>query len=502
MHAALLGKWIARGVGLLLVIASGGRAESDVKPFFVFYPPLPPIAGQEVPATVSVVAYNGREATAPEELAGYVGENFYPALGARLFDAQGKLNSGLEKKLTEYRDRRAAALTDLQNKLTEVERLAPADAERELRAFAAKQDRTLSALEDTAEALRGSLVDGGLFGFAVNPIDARRWHLGSATLPPPLTAVAEFYALRDAIYFQDGLSAEQRDLLCEIVLEQRENSGRGRRSPGRSSSAQSFYFSPGGARLELPDNLSPDLALRIRSYEQAQFEEKKTLIDALTKWDEASPPKRTRELRALADFQAPRLAHLEELADGIRRALALVPPPAPPPLPPKLPPNLSRQLEHWRTEAQALATERIRYMRDALSGLARAPGQPRPAITAEQTTREFLEQNADRSAALQAEREKLLHDGEEFAALNTDPATGQPMDVGSLFAYIKKADAYFAQVGRSEALYANYNRAVLTVGLSALQRRLLFHSAVAGLAQPLPAGLPVREAMRPPLAIF
>jgi hypothetical protein len=439
-----------------------------------------------------------------------VGEFFYPALGTRLFQGDGKLSNGFQKQLAEYQAQRAAALTELQNKIVDVQMMAAADEERELRAFAGQQMRQLVALEDAAEALRKALIVGNLWLGNVDAIRVRQWHLGDP-LPPRVPAAAEFYVLREALYFQAGLSPEQRDLLYEIVTEKRANATPLPRPPADAQPLPPvFYFSPGGARFHLPENLPGELATKIRDYERAKFEEKKILIDALTALDAASAAKRESELQALADSQAPRLARIEEFAEEVRRGLAQLPSAPAPRLPPKLPDSIAQMLAHYRADLQALVAEQERYVKTAVlqamrerfktwtTGRRPDPQLTNPVFVAERARAEFVQQNAARFAALRAEREQILKEGDDFARLNTDPATGQPMNIASLFAYMKKADLYFEQVGRDEAIYGDYNLAMLQPGFSPPQRRLLFHAAIARLAQPLPMGQTITEVPLPP----
>ncbi|HVS51159.1 MAG TPA: hypothetical protein VHD62_02295 [Opitutaceae bacterium] len=495
------GKWLPAQLSLCAVLLVARAAAQAV----AFFPPTPPVSGSVIGANPFPPFFpnHGRRALAPEDVADYVGENFYAPLGARLF--AGKLSDALQKQLAAYRAQRAAALTDLQNELVEVQNLPPAEQEKALQAFAEKQAKPLAQLEEAADALRRALIHGGVFDSNWDWNAERSQRLGGSPgrfaglNTARFQAALEFQVLRAAIFYQDGLSPEQRDLLDEITLETQEQAQPRLRRPGsKDDPAKAFFFSPGGARYFLPENLPTELDGKIRDYERAKFEEKKILHDTIVALDVESAGERTKALRALADSQAPRLARMEAFAEEVRRGLAQLPPPPLPVLPPKLPPKLTERFVAYRREAQALAAEQTRYLASHRSPPKTFQGHftseeirahlDEIRASFENAIAEFRAENAERFAALRAEREAILKDADEFAHLNTDPATGQPMDVRSLAAYVKAADDYFARVGRDEAIYADYNRAMLLPGLSPAQRRLLFHTAVAGLAQPLPNG--------------
>jgi hypothetical protein len=468
-----------------------------------FYPPTPPVSGAVIAEQVRVTA-GPVQRTAPDQLADYVGENFYGPLGTRLFAHD--LSGTLKKRLEAYHADRAALVTELQNEIVRVQNMAAADQQQALQHLAEKQARPLAHLEDAAESLRHLFTEGGWMDGSLDFNAARprtSVHVtGPAGAATRIAALMEFQALQGARFYQDGLSPEQRDLLAEITLEiQQQTQPPSRRPDRKDDPANAFFFSPGGARFFLPENLPPELNGKIRDYERAKFEEKKMLRETLAALDREEDYIRTKELGKLADSQAPRLARMEELAEEVRRGLAQLPAAPPPLLPPKLPPKQLERIENYRRDLQALMMEQMHYVmshRTPFSSRRAPPPANREAFqqriaevnaAAERTLRDFRAQNADRFGALRAEREAILKDADEFARLNTDPATGQPMNVAGLFAYMKAADDYFARVGRDEAMYADYNRAMLLPGLSPAQRRLLFHTALAGLAQPLPDGM-------------
>src|SRR5205809_632092 len=87
-------------------------------PMGVVFPPMPPAYGADVTeATQGMRYFGGTRATAPEEIADFVGESFYPALGSRLFE--GALAKKFAARLDAYRKHRAELLNALQDKLVE-----------------------------------------------------------------------------------------------------------------------------------------------------------------------------------------------------------------------------------------------------------------------------------------------------------------------------------------------------------------------------------------------
>src|SRR5262249_55163905 len=146
-------------------------------PPITFFPPILPIYGAEIQERAGTSArwFNGRRLVAPDGMADFVAESFYPALATRLFVPE--LSPALETKIENYRPHRRRLTNALLDKIVE---LHDADAEtraEELRKFAAVQTPDLVTLETEAESVRDALV--------AKNIDwnvERRWKLG--TLKP------------------------------------------------------------------------------------------------------------------------------------------------------------------------------------------------------------------------------------------------------------------------------------------------------------------------------
>ena len=142
----------------------------------VFFPPSTPIYGAVIPdrAANSARIIGGRRLLAPDGMADFVCDSFYPALSTRLFALD--LSSTLESRLQAYRSKRLLQVNALLNQFVTLHDQ-PADMQEErLREFAQSQTPLLVALENEAEQLRRELISDPLF----NRIDwnaGRRWKL-------------------------------------------------------------------------------------------------------------------------------------------------------------------------------------------------------------------------------------------------------------------------------------------------------------------------------------
>ncbi|HEX2853576.1 MAG TPA: hypothetical protein VHO24_10075 [Opitutaceae bacterium] len=469
----------------------------------VFFPPFAPIFGAGLNDTPRTITYNSKSYDPPEGLGHYVGEFFYPALSTRLF--AGQLDRKLAVQLAAYLGNRTQLVNELQNALVTFQGEDSITRERELRAFAALQAPRLAAHEAEAEQLRQKLIQNGLLHHTVDWSKDRLWKIGDPQISRFIVPKAEFQVVRATAYYQKGLLPEQRGLLCEMIAKEplvRPTSWNSQR--GKTAWEPAMFFSPETSRFAFPSEPAA-LAAKLFSYAQAKEALKDELWAAAVEHDRSSETVRTKAFEKLAEEQWPRLARLADLAEEIRRDVAVLPPPPAPPLPPQLPPSVALRIEACRNEKAGLESERAERIRATTRAFPAAftstgpkdPGEMMQAARDRMLARqkaineaeaEFRRENADRYATLEENLKTLSADLNEFARVHQDPATGQPMNVKSLVARINASDRHFSAVAREEVLYKNYRIAMLEPGLSPEQRRLLFVAARVALAQPLPTG--------------
>jgi hypothetical protein len=458
----------------------------------VFFPPNPPPLGRPVQRGLPP----GGRFPAPPELAQYVSEFFYPPLGTRL--ATKGLNDKLRARLDAYR----AAKLGLQNELrAELDRLRgadPADRLETLNALARRQNPKIAELEKTAEQLRRDLVTGENNWSAV-----RQWHLGDkhrrGFSPLEIAQVMRAYA-----FYDHHLLPAQRRLLREIAIElvfAAENTA-------AATAAQPFlFFPPEPARVLLPDDLSPEVATKVASYQTKKSTLKKELYDVIHASDGAAFKfLRSSPVKALAEKQAVRLVELDTLAEEIRRGLSQMPPPRADrsPLPLDLDARVNALVASY-VSAQNEAATKIEGI------LARAKGLPMQAsYRFENENLKFLVvptrgARGGRSGgssilpkieAVRAEISAVADDyGRRIADLLNEResirlAIGETLHVTkpeeidrALLAALR-----IANQKQAESTFSEYRIAVLEPGLSPEQRRLLFDSVVERLELPLPRG--------------
>ena len=444
---------------------------------------------------------NGRLMEPPEDLAEYVGEIFYPAIGSRLF--KGSLSAKLETRLAAYRTKRAALLDDLAAALAGQQNATPAAREQALRVFAPQQAGPLAELEAEAESLRRDLIKGGIFSDVIDWNFCRNWRLGQ----DPVTkgeakADGEFQVARAAAFVQPGLSIAQRGLVRELAMELSRTARDIRGRPAqRDDEPQAIFFAPETVRFRLPQPLPPELVTLVGRFNAEKSALKRELHDAFVRFDTYSDSKRATRFSDLASQQAPRLAALEKQAEEIRLGLAeiTVPPPALPPIPPEL----RERIDRYSRERNALAAESSAASQRGRNSVqtnwaefVRSSPAQRERMSRERQQRlqdamhaavkEFTEKNAARADDLRQRYEQIRADLALAAQGLEDPRTKQPMTVEGLLAAYRVAMQRFDAIGRAEAMYERYKHAMLQPGLSPAQRRLLFRAAHAGLAQSLP----------------
>src|SRR5208283_810843 len=220
----------------------------QLQPEYYFFPPDPPPLG-----TAIRLFYPARTGMpAPPELAAYVNEPFYPALGVRL--AAEDLPRRLQQGLAAYR----AARTELQNELrSKIARLSEADAaarQQELAALARVQTPRLMQLEATAAQLRIDLQRSGVYGVLAGRGDwneGRSWHLAPKHNDSPSRDALqmEFEVMRAAVYYQDGLSPAQRRLVREIAMELQAAIRQSAEPAPAGADTSGIFFLPETARI-------------------------------------------------------------------------------------------------------------------------------------------------------------------------------------------------------------------------------------------------------------
>jgi hypothetical protein len=500
------------GAGLVFGIASCGLAQTEFDPgssrisgergtfpdsapriverLPVFFPPSPPALGRPVMRGIPP----GGRYPAPPELAQYVSEFFYPALGTRL--ATRGVNEKLRARLDAYRAAKLALLNELR---TELERLRAAEPQARIDAISAlarQQTPKIVELEKTAEQLRRDLVTGENNWSAV-----RQWHLSDkhrrGYSPIEIAQVMRAFA-----FYADGLLPAQRRLLREIAIElvfAAENTA-------AATAAQPFlFFPPEPARVLLPDDLPAEVAQKVAAYQTKKSALKKELYDTVHAADGAAFAfLRGSPLKALAEKQTSRLAELDTLAEEIRRGLSQAPPPRADrsPLPADLDARVATLIASYQS-AQAEAAAKIdailirakdlpmqasyRFEGEALKFLvvptrgARGSrgGSALPKITAVRAEISAVADDYGRNVAdMLNERDSIR------TAIGQSLKLTKPDEIDrALSAAMRLANQKYA-----ENTFSEYRIAVFEPGLSPEQRRLLFDGVVERLELPLPRG--------------
>ena len=435
----------------------------------VYFPATPPVLGAELPPPPTI------RDRLWADLIPHTNELFFAPLSTRL--SENDLNRRLRQRCDAYGTTRAAALAEL---LAALESNQPdADAQRTtLAQLARKQEPLLRELIATANTLRRDLYNGGLLTSSGDWNQHRNWRLGEdgSKRTPQELLYDEFSVLRAAIFYQEGLSPEQRQLLREITIELAEALGDRESTPlgEQFEPEQVLFFLPHGARLRLPGNLPPDLASEIAAFTAGKSALKRELREALFTLDREGDAKRERTLQELAVRQAPVFARLEVQAERIRPALAAVLDVAQSAARPGLPAALAARIEAYLREKADLQRAAQRQAEEPVpenSARNQKATDPRKALAA------FEEQNRTRFAALATEARAIREEVARHAAAHGEtPAKS----VESLLADFMTA---FKQQ-QLQSLYHYYRTAVLQPGLSSAQRQLLFDHAIASLDLP------------------
>ncbi len=472
-----------------------------LEPVLIFFPPNPPPLGRAIARASSPT---GRAAP-PPELASYVNELFYPALGTRL--ATKTLTPKLRTRLEQYRDAKITLQSELRAELDRVRSTESATRISELETFARRQSAAVTQLEATAEELRRDLIVSDHTWGAI-----RQWRLGDGDRRG-FSPFEIGQVMRGSAFYQTGLLPAQRRLLREISIELY---SAGENTTAATAQQPYLFFPPEPARVLLPDDVPPEVATRLASYQSKKSALKKQLYDAVYDYDgQKFAFLRSNPLKALAERQAAGLAELETLAEEIRRGLAAFTEPAAiaerTPLPPVLHQRVGALMLDFSTlqKETALKAEAIlaggrdlpmqatyRFDGDGMKFVVvpSGPGRggrgsrgPTPPATPEALARiDGIRTEFARVAEDYGQRVAVLINEREAIRVEIGRTLGQAKATiidNALFAAMRVVTAK-----ETEGLYRDYRVAVFQPGLSPGQRRLLFDHVIEELALPLPRG--------------
>jgi len=420
----------------------------------LFFPPDPPTLGAPPPAANPADA---QRSAAPAELTGYINDSFYAPLASRLTatTTAGQLSNELRTRLAAYRATKVALQTELRAKLYTLREADAATREARLAEFSRDQTPRIVALEQAEEQLRRDLAAGSDLASLV------------ASMADPSGR------LRAIAFFDDGPSPGQRRLLREVAAEVSKVT-----KPGSSGSC--LFFSPEGAQVRLPADLPAELVAKIAKYQN----DKAALKQALRAIAEKTTSLRGSAWAELDAQQSSQLAALDDLAEDIRRSLALRKDPAQAPDISPLPPELAGRIAAYRRDKNDLQKSLLVKV-DEVSKNQPANGAPaelqekiREAIAS------YTRENASRYTALDQRRDGIRSDlaRMEKTTGGSAPAVSADMLLQKFTDALQQMDIW--------RNYQDYQVAALQPGLSPPQRRLLFDGALESLALPLPTGRP------------
>lgn len=402
------------------------------------------------------------------DLAPHANELFFAPLGTRL--STGELSRRFRQRFDAYVDARTAALAQLRAAL----QLPVSERTGALAGITPTLDEQLRTLATTANELRRELYRGSLLIPDTDWNAYRNWRLGGESKRSAQELLHdEFSVMRAAIFYQEGLSLNQRQLLREIALELSEAIG-DRATPALDSfePAQVIFFLPHGSRFTVPAGLPPALMAQIDQLTAIKSELKRELREALFALDAQSEGKREKQLVELAAKQEPLFAQLEKSAEEIRGALAAFPASEQPAVRPAFPAELVARVNRYLQDKADLqrAAQQMQEQPSPKGKATASAAQTRKALT------DFEEKNQARLAALASEARAIRTEVARASVANGAPAK----TVDALLADFMEA---FKQQ-QLKALYQEYFTAVLEPGLSAPQRQLLFDAALAALNLP------------------
>lgn len=433
----------------------------------VYFPSPPPVLDAELPP-VPVIRDK-----LWSDLIPHSNELFFAPLSTRL--SENDLNRRHRQRLDAHLASRQAALVELQAAL---EAVYPDAATRRaaLAALALKQEPVLAGLTTNADVLRHDLYRGGLLLASGDWNLYRNWRLGEedSKRTPQELLYDEFSVLRAAIYYQEGLAAEQRHLLREVTIELAE--ALGDREPTALGDSfepeQVLFFLPHGVRLRLPGDLPPALTADIAAFTAAKTALKRELREALFRLDRESAGKREDTLRDLATRQAAGFAQLEAMAEKLRPALAALPTVAQSATRPGLPAALAARIDAYLREKADLQRAARRQTEEPTP---ESGNRRNRSTSTREALADFEEKNRTRFTALAAEARAIREEVARHAAAAGGDNPARSVD--ALLADFTKA----FQHQQLQSLYRHYRAAVFEPGLSPGQRQLLFDTALAGL---------------------
>jgi hypothetical protein len=449
-------------------IATPQTPLADLLP--IFFPAPIPVLGAEVPAAPAV------RDPLWGEFGAYSNEAFFAPLTTRL--ARGALNRRQKPRLDAYKSARTALLTELRTVLEA--NPDPTNRRRALQELAMAQEPRLSEMEKAADELRRELYQSSFLGSNADWNALRNWRLGDTankrSAQEHLTD--EFSVLRAAIYYQEGLSPNQRQLLREIVIELGETLSE-RPAPAtedRFEPEQIAFFLPHGARFRVPANLPAEAAAELAKFTAEKNALKRELREMLFTSDRESAGKRERLLQALALRQEPRLAALEPVAESLRVVLTGMPDPLRPESQTGLPPALAERIHAYLRDKSNLQRAAQKQAQDAVGVSDGANKTPTTKAGNREALARFEEENRARLAALATEARAIRDEVARATAAQTG-TSGGGKSVDMLLADFMAA---FKQQ-QLLTLYRDYRTAIFEPGLSPRQRQLLFDAAVAAL---------------------
>jgi hypothetical protein len=470
----------------------------------VFFPPVPPPLESEIP----ILAPFEAGPSAPGELEAFVTDIFYPLLGERL--VTGDLPTAVRAKIVAYRNAKVSLQDELRSRVLSLKDADPESRARQLASLAALQAPRISELEAMAEKLRADLRPSRVFGISAGSSDlteslALRVRAVRETPTDPAELRRESLAIRGAAFYQEGLSLGQRSLLLEAAIELEANAGPESGASKTAPVSRLLLFSPETARIRIPKNLEPPLEAKIGEYVSAKNALKAELRDALRSTEETGADARREALSKLASLHAPRIAHIEALAEEVRRGLASLPNPPGAPASPSLPPELTTRISIYRRHKVELL-KTLRAMLDTPTPTADlnntastvAPGNAAAGTLAwmhDSATSTEIQPSALRVSVAEFDHRQ----SELVTALNAEEAGIRV----SLAAYVRATTGTADRKSVNDLLrdfenarqdqeirdrYRDYQTAVLLPGLSPGQRRVIFDAGVEQLALPLPTG--------------
>jgi len=418
----------------------------------------------------------------------FLSERFYPALSALLHDES--LSNKRLQKISDYRADKQRLLTELRAGLEEIRKADPSARDAMKAELARKQSEAIRSIEAREEEIRADLTSGSLFANSVDWNETRSWRLGDDSRYESYND--EYQVMRASVFFQDGLTTPQRDLLREVSMELLMRGKDPTSDIALDSTGPYFFFSPATTRIRLPLDMPEALRTKIDEYQELKYSIKQDLRNTVYRLDRAwLDSTRIKAFKALAAEQEPKIARLEQLAEEIRVGLAPLRYPDEP-VQQGLPDSLSasitaylqekidlqRSLLNKRTEVQGvLPKDRVEIvsMRGGYGIEIVAPRKTNKDTEARRETikAELTGFNTDmvkRFQTLSIQKEKLRLEVRNLAGANST----KTRSMEQLQAEFSRSFARQEMWNR----YKDYRLAVLEPGLSPEQRRLLFGAAI------------------------